>query len=133
MHPPFVQQAMNAITKEDTFKLFIPPTRPNIYDVVGCLPEACSFPEARAAFIRFFTQIVQQSEPYNFYHTEAGRMVAVVDGIFTAMQLEYAQARPVAPRDANDEVVDLYMESLKNFAAELDEKILQEHIWYLEK
>ena len=129
------QRIMNAITKEDTFKLFCPPSQPNICDFLARIPEECTLQEYRAHLCRFFAQIVQHSEPKTFYHSEAQRMLAVIDVIFTELHKELSDAPSVprpAARDALDDVVDIYMESLKNFAAGLDEKVLQDHIWYLE-
>lgn len=129
-----LQKILQIIAKEDTFKLFTGPTSPSIYDAYAGIQEPIGLHEIQRTLGHFFTSVMQKADPTTFYYTEAARMLTVVDKIFAEIQKEYmnfAPARP--PRDANDEVVDLYLESLNYFAAGLDEPVLREHICYLER
>lgn len=127
-----LQKILQFIAKEDTFKLFTGPAHPNLYDALGGVPESASLLDIRTILARFFTQISQQSDPATFYYSEAQRMIVVIDNLFTELQREYAHA-PRQPRDASDDVVDLYLESLNYFAAGIDDPVLAEHIKYLER
>ncbi len=128
MQNPVIQQIIQAIIKEDTFKLFTGQSSPNVISVVNNLNETSSLQDVRMVLIHFFNNIIQNSDPFNFSHSEAQRMLKIVDKIFSEIPKEYLQ--PL--RDANDDIVDLYMESLKIFSKDIDDPILNKHIWYLE-
>lgn len=129
-----LQKILQVIAKEDTFKLFTGPTGPSVLDAFKGIQEPVGLQECQQALSRFFGTTIASSDPSTFYGTEARRMQQVVDGIFAEIQKEYASKAQQAPqRDINDEVVDIYMESLHYFASGLDAPVLKEHLSYLDR
>ncbi|KAI5169579.1 hypothetical protein PAEPH01_0831 [Pancytospora epiphaga] len=129
-----LQKILQSIIKEDTFKLFTGTSGPSILDEFKGMKEPVTVQECRQVIFNFFGRIVAGSDPSAFYSTEARRMQQVIEGIFAEIEREYVNgAQQAAPRGINDEIVDIYMESLQYFISELDIPILKEHVSYLER
>lgn len=131
MQNPIVEQIIQTIRKEDTFKLFTSNNSLNIINAISSLNENYTLYDLRISIISFFNKIIESSEPFQFPHTEAKRMLGIIEQIFSEIPKEYAQP-PRRARDVNDELIDLYMDSIKNFAKDIDDTVLNQHIWYLD-
>lgn len=134
---PMLQKILQIISKEDSFNIFTAdvPSSSSIFEAVSVVRDPNNIFEVQNAVMYFFSRIIQTNEPGSFYHSEAIRIMNVCDKVFNSLIAEgiNTEHAPRVPRDLNDEIVDLYIESLNFFASGLDEPILMEHIRYLEE
>lgn len=130
-----LQQLLQLVAQEDTFKLFTGEGYASIYDAMEEVRGSSDPVAIQNAVERFFGRILESNPPGSFCHNEAVRILRICQALCADEQARLAaqqEARPPLPRDQNDDIVDLYMDSLRFFAAALDEPILNEHIRFLD-
>lgn len=131
-----LQKILQIIAQEDTFKLFTTNAPNSIYEITSTIRNRDNPLEVQNAILYYFKRVLHEHDPGTFYHAEALRVMKICEDVFMRAQPEAlypGSAPPRAPRDINDEVVDLYLESLNFFSSGLEEPVLAEHIRYLEK
>ncbi|KAI4293022.1 hypothetical protein PAPHI01_2296 [Pancytospora philotis] len=128
-----IPKILQILSKADTFKLFTTPTGPSIYEAFAQAKEPLSLPEIHQVIRRYFAMMTQGVDPSSFVATEAARMQGLADKALIEMQKEYIAQQALAPRDQNDELVALYLDSMNYFVAGLDIPVLTEHMKYLEE
>lgn len=141
MHPHIIQRVLEHVIEQDKLRLFTPPHNPNVYDMLPALENCCTLSDVKIVLLRFFGTVIHNAETISYYTTEAQRIIALIDTLLGTVQQEFRQAQQPAeqpfvaqqPRRVDDEMADIYMGSLKAFASELDEPVLQEHIRYLDR
>lgn len=122
-----LQVIVQELTKEDTHRIFSSQTHPTIYEIADRIQDPQNIAEIETVFKTFFSKILHSQDPNSFVYLEAIRMLNALDRIILSMTRSSQK-----PKDINDEMVDIYMESLRAFASGINEKILDDHIAYLD-
>lgn len=123
-----LKQILYTLEKEDHLKTFTGDIHPNIYDAVSPIVNSDEPKEIERTLKHYFEQVIQVTQNNSKLNMEAKRMLQVLDRIFKDGTVE---TQPV--RDLTDEIVDFYLISLKHFASQVNEGILDEHIEYLDR
>jgi hypothetical protein len=130
-----IQKILERIRQEDAFELFISKHGP-----AGLLNNAAErignkndINEIEQCIMNFFSSSISKYEPNTFYHMEAVRLAKVAEQVLLDTKTKVSMASLKPPRDLSDEIIDLYMESLRHFSAGLNEPVLEEHIKYLDR
>jgi hypothetical protein len=122
---------LEMIILEDTEKLFTGDSHPNIFDAVSANLNMEDPKEIERTLKHYFGQVLQIAPKTSRISFEAQRMLHLCENAFESIRKN--QTNYNAPmRDINDEIVDLYMDSLSHFSSNIPEQVLHEHIKYLE-
>ena len=132
-----LQQILQIIIQEDTFKLFTSSERPSVFEVLSKIQDPTNLIEIKTIIFSFFGILVNNQDPNSFLYSEAFRIMNILEKKFLefqecmALKMNLSSTRP--ERDFKDDVIDLYMESLDYFINGLEEPVLIEHYKYLER
>ncbi|KAI5149273.1 hypothetical protein ENBRE01_0806 [Enteropsectra breve] len=127
-----LQNILKLLAKEQSFEILIAQSETPLQTAIAQISDPTNPYEIKEVLVGFFSKFIYSCDPASVLHSESMRLCKIIDQCCSDA-IEAQKAAIPASRDANDDLVDLYMESLKYFASTLSESVLDEHISYLDQ